>query len=141
MTKQDYSLQLAREICQKLIERRLLGASQVAGSLEWLGAGLRAMGENESAKPAMKWAGELTLRLVEQGRARTPQIALDTMGEIVDGLGRITGKLSPEKAPQALRAAVDLALKLLEVHFISQNQLLGTIESLALAAAKVLPEP
>ena len=89
MRKQDFTLRLAREICQKLVERRLLGSAQVADSLEWLGRSLRPLAEAEEAMPFVNWAREITLRLIEQGRLRTPQAVFETLSEIVDKIKEI----------------------------------------------------
>ncbi|MDR2455729.1 MAG: hypothetical protein LBE49_03935 [Deltaproteobacteria bacterium] len=140
MAKEDFALKLAREICQKLIEKRLMGASNLPGSLEWLGLSLRPLREAEEAMPALKWAGDLSLRLIEQGRARTPQTAFETVQSLNLGLRGVFASLPPSVAKEAMRTAVDLALKLLEVHFISQSQLMPAIESLANSAARALPQ-
>jgi hypothetical protein len=131
---------LAREICQKLVERRLLGSAKAAEALEWLGAGIRPLAEIPEDRAALLRAGDLTLRLIEQGRARTPALALETLSGLAAQLKGLEGRLPADKADEALKAAVEMALKLLEVHFVSQSQLPSTLESLALAAAKVLPD-
>ena len=140
MRKQDPSLKLAREICQKLVEKGLLGSSMVAESLEWLGLSLRPIIEAKDDMPVMEWARELTLRLIELGRARNPQAAFEILSDLPPKLREAALGLPPDKASQAIWAAVDLSLKLLEVNFISQSQLMSTIESLAASAAKVIPD-
>jgi hypothetical protein len=139
MRKQDPALRLAREICQKLVEKRLLGSSQAGEALEWLGLGLRPMFEEKEAMPVMDWARELALRLIEQDKARTPQAVFEILSDMRPRLKEAALSLPSEKAAQAMWAAADLALKLLEVNFISQAQLIPTIENLASSAAKVLP--
>ncbi|MDR2442265.1 MAG: hypothetical protein LBE31_01940 [Deltaproteobacteria bacterium] len=138
--RSELPLRLAKEICQKLVERRLLGLQKLPGALSYLGENIRNMLVDERGVPILTKSGDLTLRLIEQGSNRTPEQALDTLKELTEALKSIALNIPPERAIPALRTAVDLTIKLLEVHFISNSQVIETVNKLALTAATIMPE-
>ncbi|MDR1656965.1 MAG: hypothetical protein LBT47_05345 [Deltaproteobacteria bacterium] len=139
--KNELPLRLAKEICQKLIERRLLGAEKVPVSLTEIGQCLKTMLEASPEPPLLSLAGELTLKLIEQGRLRTPQQALETIENLNLELKTLSASLPSAQAEPALRSAVNLTVKLLEVHFVSQSQVANTVAKLARASNDLLSWP
>jgi hypothetical protein len=106
--------------------------------MAWLTRSVGDLAGPAAGPPVLAWAGELTLRLIERGRSRTPQLAFETLKAMTAHLSDVAGRLPAAIARPALRSGVDLTLKLLEVSFISQSQVASMVESVAMAAASAV---
>lgn len=133
-------LRLAREICQRLLERRSISVGHLPQALRDVGGATARLVKDDPHKCALSSAGDLVLRLVERGRIRNPGAAVDSLAELSGEMNRIAGLVPPEKVQPALRSAVDLALKLLETNATGSEPLARTLEALTLACAGLIPD-
>jgi hypothetical protein len=133
-------LRLAREICQRFLERRVMSVSRLPEAMSQVGLVAKNLLSAEGNHQVLASAGDLVLRLIERGRLGTPQAAVEALTEITEVLCDLSAKLDPQKASIALRSAVDLTLKLLETNAAGVEPLAKTLETLALTCASLLPE-
>jgi hypothetical protein len=134
-------LRVAREICQRLIERRLLSASKLPEALSSVGGAALGLSGPSQGPKVLALAGDLTARLIERGRLGTPASAIEALTELSNTLSTIWARLHPAKAEAAIKNAVELALKLLETNTTGSDPLAVTIEKLAQTAVELLPDP
>ncbi|MDR1109395.1 MAG: hypothetical protein LBP92_01540 [Deltaproteobacteria bacterium] len=134
-------LRLAREICLRLVERRVLSAVRLPGALAEVGSVAASLSAGNGPHRVLASAGDLVLRLIERGRLGTPQAASEALMELNSTLLAIAAGLPAHKAGTALRSAVDLALKLLETNSSGPEPLGRTLALLAEASADLLPDP
>jgi hypothetical protein len=139
--EQQLPLRLAREICQRLIERRVLSATRLPETLIKVGQAIASFQAEVQPFKVLKPAGDLTLRLIERGRLGTPEAACNILQELTKALAEIAAKLPQGKADIALTSAVDLTLKLLETNTAGSAPLAETLAILAEKSAELLPEP
>jgi hypothetical protein len=138
----ELPLRLAREICQRLIERRLLSAANLPEALTFLGLAARdLLAGKAGANGELALAGDLTVRLVERGRLGNPSAAANSLAKLTAVLRDVAANIHPAKAEAALKCAVDLALKLLETNAIGPDALGENLRRLAETAAVLLPVP
>ncbi|MDR2386734.1 MAG: hypothetical protein LBE80_04000, partial [Deltaproteobacteria bacterium] len=103
--EQELPLRLARELCLRFLERRLLSVSKLPDSLTLLGRGAEAILKENLSGRVLSWAGDLTLRLVERGRLGSPAAALEYLKELSQALANIWQALPPERAEAALKSS------------------------------------
>ncbi|MDR2368221.1 MAG: DUF3292 domain-containing protein [Deltaproteobacteria bacterium] len=137
----ELPLRVAREICQRLLERRVLSAAKLPDALSSIGAAAAGLLAGNGSHRALSLAADLTMRLIERGRLGNPGTAIEALTELNATLREILTKLPPGKAEAALKSAVDLALKLLETSATGSDPLALTLLRLAEASAALLPEP
>ena len=139
--EQRLPLRLAKEFCQRFIERRVLSAAKLPEALKALGEAAMSLIAESQGSEALSLAGDLTARLIERGRLGTPAAAEKSLTELTRSLSEIYSALPPAKAGAALKCAVKLALKLLETNTTGSEPLPLTIRKLAEASAGLMPSP
>ncbi|MDR0354233.1 MAG: hypothetical protein LBJ64_00615 [Deltaproteobacteria bacterium] len=133
-------LRLAKEICQKLLERRLLSAAKLPETLKRLGDLSAELLLASPDPPILSLAGDLVLRLVERGRLGTSQAAGEALSLLTEVLSQVNAELPAHKSGAALKSSVDLSLKLLETNAAGPDHLPEIIRSLAFISADLLPD-
>jgi hypothetical protein len=137
------AVNLARDLCLRLIERRTLAPEQLPGALGFLALAAENLmaaeaGGPESLYPA-RLARDLTLKLIERNLVGTVQATAESLAENWRLVRRAAEGLPPAAAPAALGAARDLALKFLETGRLGRTEWPEMFIRLARAAAG-LPE-
>jgi hypothetical protein len=117
-TVRPAAVNLARDICLRLIERRTIAPEQLPGTLGFLARAAENLMAAEAGGPEglypARLARDLTLKLIERNLVGTAQGAAESLAENWRLVRRAAEGLPPASAPAALNAARDLALKFLE---------------------------
>ena len=112
------AVNLARDLCLRLIERRTISPEQLPGALGLLARAAENLMAAEAGGPggvyAARLARDMTLKLIERNLVSTAQAAAESLAENWRLVRRAAEGLPPVSAPAALAAARDLALKFLE---------------------------
>ncbi|MDR2300957.1 MAG: hypothetical protein LBF38_02800 [Deltaproteobacteria bacterium] len=138
--EQELPLRLARELCQRFIERRILSVAKLPEALALLGRGAEALLKENASSRVLAMAGDLTIRLVERGRLGTPAAALANLESLCRDLAEVWAKLPPGAAELATKSSVELVLKLLETNAAGLEPLPETLLRLAQVSADLLPQ-
>ncbi len=122
----DAALNMARDICLKLIERRAVAPENLAGSMALLTASLTALFKETKDGDGLwlvRMARDFTLKKIERNFVGTPQAAADSLTDNGRMLAAAAAGLKARSAPAAMGAARDLSLKLLETGRLSRAAL------------------
>jgi hypothetical protein len=133
------AVNLARDLCLRLIERRTMSPEQLPGALGLLARAAENLmaaeaGGQEGLFPA-RLARDLTLKLIERNLVGTAPAAAESLAENWRLVRRAADGLPPALAPAALTAARDLALKFLETGRLGRAEWPEMFVRLARAAA------
>jgi hypothetical protein len=132
------AVNLARDLCLKLLEHRAIAPEQLGEALLLLrGAAEKLLGELDDGRGLwlLRLARDLTLKLIERNLISSARSAAQNLDENGRWLKALAARLEPELAPTALAAARDLTLKLLETGRLSRAGLPPLFEELALNLA------
>ena len=112
------AVNLARDLCLRLIERRTLAPEQLPGALSLLARAAENLMAAETGGPdglfPARLARDLTVKLIERNFVVTVQGTAESLAENWRLVRRAAEGLPPASAPAALSAARDLALKFME---------------------------
>jgi hypothetical protein len=112
------SVNLARDLCLRLIERRTLAPEQLPGALSLLARAAENLMADETGGPdglfPARLARDLTVKLIERNFVVTVPGTAESLAENWRLVRRAAEGLPPASAPAALGAARDLALKFME---------------------------
>ncbi|MDR2935523.1 MAG: hypothetical protein LBV70_06580 [Candidatus Adiutrix sp.] len=112
------AVNLARDICLRLIEHRGLAPEQLPWALGFLARAAENLMAAEAGGPEglypARLARDMTLKLIERNLSATVEGAAESLAENWRLVRRAAEGLPPASAPAALAAARDLALKFLE---------------------------
>jgi len=112
------AVNLARDLCLRLIERRTLAPEQLPGALSLLARAAENLMAAETGGPdglfPARLARDLTVKLIERNFVVTVQGTAESLAENWRLVRRAAEGLPPASAPAALGAARDLALKFME---------------------------
>ena len=137
------AVNLARDLCLRLIERRTLAPEQLPGALSFLARAAENLMAAETGGPdslfPARLARDLTLKLIERNMVVTIQGTAESLAENWRLVRRAAEGLPPASAQAALGAARDLALKFLETGRLARADWPEMFVRLARAAAG-LPE-
>ena len=133
------AVNLARDICLRLIERRTISPEQLPGALGFLARAAENLMAAETGGPeglyAARLARDITLKLIERNLVGTAPAAAESLAENWRLVRRAAEGLPPASAPVALAAAKDLALKFLETGRLGRAEWPEMFIRLARAAA------
>lgn len=141
--KQNASINLARDICLKLIERRAIAPDQLAGAMALLSGNAEKLfleTRDGGGLWLVRLGRDLTVKMIECSLIGSLGAASAALTENVRLLAGISARLDRESAPAALNAARDLSLKLLETGRLSRAALPELLEELALSVGASLKE-
>ena len=112
------AVNLARDLCLRLIEHRTIAPENLPGALSFLARAAENLMAAEAGGPEglypARLARDLTLKLIERNLVGTVEGAAESLAENWRLVRLAAEGLPPASAPAALGAARDLALKLLE---------------------------
>ena len=112
------AVNLSRDLCLRLIERRTIAPDQLLGALSFLARSAENLMAAEAGGSAglysARLARDLTLKLIERNLVGTVQGTAESLAENWRLVRRAAEGLPPALAPTTLEAARDLALKFLE---------------------------
>lgn len=136
-------INISRDICLKLIERRAMSPDQLSGSMRFLStAALNLCRQlNElSGVPVIGLARDITVKMVELNMVSNVQAASVALAEYGQMVAEVASQLDVKTAPSALKAARDLTLKMLETGRLGRNSLPALFEELAVSLAEKASE-
>ena len=110
------AINLARDLCLRLIERRAVSPEQLPAALDFLTRAAENLmaADAPDGLYAVRLARDLTLKLIERNLVGTVERTAESLAENWRLVRRAAEGLPPAAAPAALAAARDLALKFLE---------------------------
>lgn len=117
------SINLARDLCLKLIERRALSPAQLPVVIQPMVVSIDTLFQeldDGNGLWLVRLARDITLKMIERNQVASLEAALSTLKESVQMLDRLTRDLDPELAVAALNLARDLSLKFLEAGRLSR---------------------
>jgi hypothetical protein len=130
---------LARDLCLRLVERRVISPEQLPGALGLLAGAAENLMAAEAGGPggvyAARLARDMTLKLIERNLVGSASAAAESLAENWRLVRRAAEGLPPASAPAALAAARDLALKFLETGRLGRAEWPEMFIRLARAAA------
>ena len=136
--RRNAAVNMARDICLKLIERRAVAPENLNGAMSLLAAAAEALFEEINDGDGLwlvRMARDFTLKMVERNFIGTVQAAALALNENGRMLAAAAAGLDPALAPTALGAARDLSLKLLETGRLSRTALPDFFRDLASSLA------
>lgn len=132
------AINMSRDICLKLVERRTLAPDQLTSAMGLLTTAAQDMFReinDPNGLYLMRLARDFTVKLIERNLISNVQAAAAALGENGRMAAEVSARLDPQLAPAALNTARDLALKLLETGRLSLASLPAMFEQLARAVA------
>lgn len=132
------AINMSRDICLKLVERRTLAPDQLTAAMSLLTTSAQNMFreiDDPNGLYLMRLARDFTIKLIERNLIGNVQAAAAALGENGRMAAEVSARLDPRLAPAALNSARDLALKLLETGRLSLASLPAMFEELAQAIA------
>ncbi|UQZ87760.1 hypothetical protein C4J81_00415 [Deltaproteobacteria bacterium Smac51] len=130
------AINMARDLCLKLIERRALSPDQLAGAMSLLTAAavnLFAETDDGDGLWLVRLGRDFTLKLIERGQVAGAQAAAVALGENTRLAIETAAGLAPEVKIPALNAARDLVLKMTETGRLSKNGMADLFREIALS--------
>ncbi len=137
---ENAAINLARDLCLKLIERRSLSPEQLAASLSLLSAAARnlfAEIEDGDGLWLVRLGRDFTLKMIERGQIANAQAAALALVENTRLAAETAAELPPPARIAAVGAARDLALKMAETGRLSRSGLGDLFKEIARAAGGV----
>lgn len=132
------AINIARDLCMKLIERRTISPDQLPAALAFLTVAAENLFREANDGGGLwlvRLARDLTLKIVERNLASSLQSVAETLAENGRMVASVAAGLDQAAAPAALNAARDLCLKLLETGRLTRSALPGLFAELAQSAA------
>lgn len=132
------AINMARDICLKLVERRTLAPDQLTAAMSLLTTSAQNMFreiDDPHGLYLMRLARDFTVKLIERNLINNVQAAAAALSENGRMVAEVAARLDPRLAPAALNSARDLALKLLETGRLSLASLPAMFEELARSVA------
>ena len=120
------AINIARDLCLKLIERRTIAPEQLSGCLAFLTVAVENLFQEIDDGDGLwlvRLARDLTLKMIERNLAASPQAVAEALAHNGAMVAAVAGSLEPKAAPAALNAARDLCLKLLETGRLNRSAL------------------
>lgn len=128
------AINMARDLCLRLIERRALAPGQVAAAMALLAVAaqnaLDAAGDGDGLWLA-RLGRDLTLKMIERGFLASPADAAAALGQNTRLAAETAALLPPGTRAAALNAAKDLTLKMAETGRLSKTGLAGLFREIA----------
>ncbi len=131
-------INLSRDICLKLVERRSLAPEQLTGAMGLLTTAAENLFkeiDDGGGLYLVRLARDFTLKLIECNLVASVQTAAAALGETGRLAAEVAAQLDRRLAPVALNTARDLTLKLLETGRLSRTSLPATFAELARSVA------
>lgn len=122
--RENAAINLARDICLKLIEGRGISPEQLAPSLSLLtvaAQNLFAETRDGDGLWLLRLGRDFTLKMIERKQIATAQAAAQALVENTRLAAETAATLTAEKRLTALNAARDLTLKMTETGRLSKN--------------------
>jgi|GEM_PF-2627410 len=132
------AINMSRDICLKLVERRSLAPNQLTAAMSLLTTSAQNMFreiDDPNGLYLMRLARDFTIKLIERNLINNVQAAAAALGENGRMAAEVSARLDPRLAPAALNTARDLALKLLETGRLSLASLPALFEEVARSVA------
>jgi len=133
------AINLARDLCLKLLERRALAPDQLAGAMSLITVAAENLIQETKDGDGLwlvRLARDFTLKYIERGLIGSAQAAAVGLAETGDMVTAVAARLSPNLGAPALNAARDLTLKMLETGRLSRAAAPALFEELALAVGQ-----
>jgi hypothetical protein len=130
------AINLARDICLKLIERRAISPEHLADALTLLttaAANLFVETADGDGLWLLRLGRDFTLKMIERNQIATAQAAALALVENTHLAAETAALLAPEKRTTALNAARDLTLKMAETGRLSKNGVADLFKEIARA--------
>ncbi|MDR0881143.1 MAG: hypothetical protein LBP55_01160 [Candidatus Adiutrix sp.] len=127
-------INLSRDICLRLVERRSLAPEQLTEAMNFLTVSAENLFHDLGAPKGLylvRLARDFTLKLIERNLIGNVQAAASSLVEYGQMAADISAQLDPALAQVALNTARDLTLKLLETGRLSRPSLPALFEKLA----------
>lgn len=137
------AINMSRDICLKLVERRTLAPDQLTAAMSLLTTSAQNMFReinDPNGLYLMRLARDFTIKLIERNLISSAQAAAAALGENGRMAAEVSARLDPQLAPAAMNIARDLALKLLETGRLSLASLPAMFEELARSVAGEAPD-
>lgn len=132
------AINMSRDICLKLVERRTLAPDQLTAAMSLLTTSAQNMFreiDDPNGLYLMRLARDFTVKLIERNLISNVQAASASLGENGRMAAEVSARLDPRLAPAALNTARDLTLKLLETGRLSLASLPALFEEVARSVA------
>ena len=132
-------INISRDLCLKLIERRAMPPDQLSGSMRFLSTAAENLYQelNEpTGVPVVGLARDITVKLVELNLVGSVQAAAVALAENGRMVAEVASQLDTKTAPPALKTARDLTLKMLETGRLGRNSLPALFEELAVSVSE-----
>lgn len=132
-------INISRDLCLKLIERRAMSPDQLSNSMRLLTTAAENLFldiHEPAGIPVLRLARDITVKLTELGMVGSVQSAAVTLAENGRMVAEVAGQLDLTLAPSALKTARDLTLKMLETGRLSRTSLPALFEELAISVVE-----